>query len=64
MAKCARLIQILAAIHNLIIRAGNSDDDLGDGDEGDAHQMEVIDPVPAENDGNAQTRDVLLQEYF
>ena len=73
MEKNGRLIQILGAIHNFVIREHNLDDDLA----GEEEAVEEVAPELAalhqplpevEEDGPVQpvvqTRDTILQLYF
>ena len=73
MEKCARLIQILGAIHNFVIREHNIDDDLDESEE-DVEEVapELValhQPLPEVEEGGpvvqeVQTRDTILQLYF
>ena len=62
MVKCARVIEILCAIHNFIVRKRNPDDEDSDTDDDDGNAFEEQQPLePMEG---VQTRDRLLEIYF
>ena len=65
MEKNARVIQVLGAIHNFVIRQNNLDDELED--EGDLEvepEHELHQPLPEVGQPVVQTRDTILQMYF
>ena len=65
MEKCSRLIQVLCAIHNFILRNDYEDLDEYDDDEEGGEQAPEHAPLAEAGDGNpTQTRDRILERYF
>ena len=69
MVQCTRVIEILAAIHNFVIRANNPEDDVDPTEmeeiERQIRQRALINDQPTFNDQNSlQTRDRILENYF
>ena len=67
--QCTRVIEILAAVHNFVIRANNPADELGPAEmeeiERQIRERAWINDEPTINDRNSvQTRDRILQNYF
>ena len=67
--QCTRVIEILAAMHNFVIRANNPEDDLDPAEmeeiERQIREKAWLNDQPAINVGNSvQTRDRILANYF